>query len=430
MNKTMSNSVLIVDDDAEIRELIAMYLRDHQFHTIEAGDGETALRQFKAHKPDLVLLDVLMPGMDGFAVCKQMREMSETPIIFLTSKWASEDIVTGLDIGADDYITKPFMPEVLVARVKLHLRRTKPASNEMVRIGDLEIYRDTCEVRYRGTVIPFLAKEFKLFLFLAERPRQVFNSERLYDMLWEFQDGDSRTVMVHISNIRKKLERYAPNVVEIETIKGMGYRLVSLQGRADVPRPPSTRDAIIEAASQLFSESGYEGMTMKEVAKRVGIHPSSIYSFFENKEDLFLHIYRELLNSHRQLAFDTEQFQEGTPIQTRFDGLIRAIMAFQIKESAKMKIFIRMLLMPAGYFEQDAKAELNKLEQVEKKVFTEMFQEGMDRGEIPQGDSEQLAMLLLCMMDGFFWALQRYDEQAFMERFDKIWEQFWRLIQQ
>lgn len=221
--------ILIVEDDAEIRELIAMHLQENQFETREVDSGEAAIEQFHQLQPDLILLDVMMSGMNGFTVCRHIREQSKVPIIFLTSKWEAKDVVEGLDSGGDDYVIKPFLPEVLIARVKANLRRVHFYEQEEVLIfGDLHIARDTFEVRYRGVEIPFLAKEVKLFLFLVQRPKQVFHAEQLYEHLWENAEGDARTVMVHISNIRRKLNEYAPGTVKIETLKGIGYRLVQI----------------------------------------------------------------------------------------------------------------------------------------------------------------------------------------------------------
>ncbi len=228
-------SILIVDDDADIRELIAMYLQEHGFGTIEAQNGEDAILQFRRHQPDLILLDVIMPGMDGYAVCDEIRKQSVVPIIFLTSKWESVDVIKGLESGGDDYITKPFIPDVLAARVKSNLRRVRFSESDVLVYGDLKINRHTFEVFFQGETIPFLAKELKLFIFLAERPKQVFSAEQLYVNLWDaVADGDERTVMVHISKIRRKLNEYAPNSVHIETVKGIGYRFL--------PYPEMRRD--------------------------------------------------------------------------------------------------------------------------------------------------------------------------------------------
>ncbi len=424
-------TVLIVDDDAEIRELIAMYLQDQAYRTVEASDGESALRQFRAYRPDLILLDVILPGMDGFTVGRRIREQSAVPIIFLTSKWESADIVNGLALGGDDYVTKPFMPDVLIARVQLHLRKSRPdAASEVIRFDDLVIHRDTREVCSRGRSIPFLAKEFKLFLYLAERPRQVFSADQLYEQIWDFADGDVRTVMVHISNIRKKLQLHAHDAVRIDTIKGAGYRLVPAEeSNRPATQSPSIRDAIIEAAAELFADRGYEGMTMKEIARQVGIHVSSIYAHFKSKEELFLQIYRSVLSGHLQLISGHTDIPDTYSTKEKLDELLRSVVRFQLQEAGKMKIYIRLLLLPSGYFEQDTKDELIKMEQMEHRMFADMLRKGMDRGEIREGDSDALARLLICFMDGLFWEMQRYDEKLFLERFEQNWEQFWRLVE-
>ena len=220
---------MIVDDDAEIRELISMYLKDQGFQTVEASEGEEAVRNFPLFRPDLVILDVLLPGMDGFIVGEQIRRQSFVPIIYLTSKWETGDIVKGLEVGGDDYVTKPFMPDVLLARVKANLRRAQMSRTyDTIVFGDLEINKETYEVRFRGEEIRFLSKEVKLFIFMAEHPRKAFSADQLYEQVWEYGDGDARTVMVHISNIRRKLKTYAPGTVMIETLKGIGYRLINV----------------------------------------------------------------------------------------------------------------------------------------------------------------------------------------------------------
>lgn len=219
--------ILIVDDDADIRSLIAMYVQDQHMDVIEARNGDEALLLLREHRPDLILLDIIMPGPDGVETCRRMRTQTKAPIIFLTSKWENEDVVNGLEAGGDDYITKPFMPDVLMARIKANLRRVyEYEAEEAMTFGDVHIFRDMFEVRCHDREIPFLPKEVKLFIFLAEHPRQVFHAEQLYEQVWDGGEGDARTVMVHISNIRRKLAEYAPDVVRIETVKGLGYRFV------------------------------------------------------------------------------------------------------------------------------------------------------------------------------------------------------------
>lgn len=190
----------------------------------------------------------------------------------------------------------------------------------------------------------------------------------------------------------------------------------------------STKQAIIEAAAWLFAEKGYEGMTIKEIAKKVGITPPAVYAFFKNKEDVFFHIYKEVLNTHLQVAtYHAEQFQHMTAIQ-QLEQLLREIIDFQYKESFQIKIFMRLLLFPPDIFETDLKAKLCEVEEKERDMFCQIFEKGIKNGEIKEGDSRVYATSFLCMMDGLFWEMQRYDEATFRERFEMIWEHFWQGI--
>lgn len=420
--------ILIASNDPIGLESASAMLRDKGCRMLEADNGETALRLYHVHRPDLVVLDLNLPAIDGLTVCKQIREQSEqTPILLLTGREDLVDIVEGMSRGGSDYLTKPFAPDELARRVNVLLERlVRAESMEWIRYGDLIIHPETAETSCRGRPIPFLAKELKLFLFLALRPKRIFSAEHLYEMLWGHSDGDLRTVMVHISNIRKKLAWYAPDTVHIETIKGMGYRLVPLEPEANDRRDATAKDAIIEAASQLFGEFGYEGMTMKEIAGRVGIHPSAIYQYFENKEDLFVHIYRNVLSGHLQIAALTNDTQLSA--KANLEGMLRSVIEYQVREASKMKIYIRVLLFPTGYFEQDMKAEMNKLERMEWEWFTAVFRTGMESGEVRRGDPEQFANLLITMMDGFFWKMQRTEADEFLDRFEAVWGQFWQFV--
>lgn len=218
--------ILIIDDDAAVRELVAGHLHEAKFETVEAADGYEAIAQFRRCRPDLVLLDIVMPGPDGIAVCRHIRRESQVPIIFLTGQRDAPDVIAGLEAGGDDYIVKPFLPAVLVARIRANLRRTGVYNaTDILMYGDLHIHRDTFDVRFRGKKIPFQPKELKLVLFLAEQPQRVFSVDQLYEAIWGDIGGDPRTVMVHISHIRRKLNEHAPGVIRIETLKGVGYRL-------------------------------------------------------------------------------------------------------------------------------------------------------------------------------------------------------------
>ncbi len=220
--------ILVVEDDADVRQLIVLYLRRHGLDTAEAGDGREALEAFEREKPDLLLLDIMIPHISGWEVCRRVREASKVPILFLSSKWESKDVVAGLEIGGDDYIVKPFVPDVLVARVKANLRRIEPPSPEQagrpLSFGSLRVDPVRCEVWLDGCPIDLLAKEMKLLLFMARHPRQVFSAEQLYEHVWDPLGGDPRTVMVHISRLRRKLEKPGSRVPRIRTVKGIGYK--------------------------------------------------------------------------------------------------------------------------------------------------------------------------------------------------------------
>lgn len=428
MKALTGKTVLVVDDDPELRELITLYLRDHQLETIEAGGGLEAIKQCRSHRPDLVLLDVMMPDLDGYETARMIRAEFQVPIIFLTSKMEASEMVAGLEI-ADDYVTKPFVPEVLVARVNARLRRTdKGHPPAVIAFNQLAIHLDADTALFRGNEIPLLAKEFKLLKFFAERPRQLFDAEQLYEHLWTFGEGDTRTVMVHISNLRKKLAIHAPDSVHIETVKGLGYRLVPVEPNPAAPSKPTMQEAIVEAATVLFAERGYEGMTMKEIARKVGISASSIYSVFKNKEELFLQIYRQVLDNHLQLAVSAASFAHAPDVKSRFDELVEAIIRFQLNESDKMKIYVRMLLLSGHQVGLETRKQLMKLEEEEEALFSEWIEAGMARGEFRREDSRAWAMMLICLLDGFFWQMQRHPERSFMARFEVVWAKFWEML--
>lgn len=189
----------------------------------------------------------------------------------------------------------------------------------------------------------------------------------------------------------------------------------------------STRQAIIEAAARLFAEKGYEGMTMKEIAREVGIKAPSLYAFFESKEDILLHIYRNVMTEHFQVAV-LGLGDRDKPMKAQLYDLLHAIMVFQLKEKLPIRIFMRLLLFPPAVFQIDLKAEFLKLEDKEKELYSRMFKRGMESGEIRETDSDALAELLLCILDGLFWEMQRFDEEKFWKRFHVVWEQFWEGI--
>ena len=224
--------ILIVDDDASIAELIALYLNKECYDTKIVGDGEEALREFPLYKPDLVLLDLMLPGMDGYQVCREMRMLSDTPVIMLSSKGEVFDKVLGLELGADDYMIKPFDSKELVARVKAVLRRyhgKSPRQDPGSQVGDYVEYPDLIvnltnySVLYKGHTVEMPPKELELLYFLASSPNQVFTREQLLDHIWGYEYlGDTRTVDVHIKRLREKLDNNEN--WSISTVWGIGYK--------------------------------------------------------------------------------------------------------------------------------------------------------------------------------------------------------------
>ena len=224
------NKVLIVDDEAKICELIRLYVEKEGYSAIIATDGARAVEKFTEEKPDIVLLDIMLPVKDGWQVCREIRAVSDTPIIMLTAKGETFDKVLGLELGADDYIVKPFEPKELIARMKAVLRRaeTRPApqqeaSGELVFDG-LRIGRETYEIYLDGKKIEMPPKEFELLYFLAKNKNRVYTRDQLLDEIWGYEFfGDSRTVDVHIKRIREKIESEGKNW-QLKTVWGVGYK--------------------------------------------------------------------------------------------------------------------------------------------------------------------------------------------------------------
>ncbi len=223
--------ILIVDDDNNIAELISLYLTKECFETQIVNDGEEALATFDTFEPNLILLDLMLPGIDGYQVCREIRAKSQTPIIMLSAKGEIFDKVLGLELGADDYIIKPFDSKELVARVKAVLRRYQPAkvtpttnSNiKMVEYKDLIINQTNYSVVYMGNTIDMPPKELELLYFLAASPNQVFTREQLLDHIWGYEYvGDTRTVDVHIKRLREKIKDHANWA--LSTVWGIGYK--------------------------------------------------------------------------------------------------------------------------------------------------------------------------------------------------------------
>ena len=232
--------ILIVDDDENIAELISLYLVKECFDTEIVTNGLDALESFKTYQPNLILLDIMLPGMDGYEVCQEIRKSSNVPIIMLSAKGEVFDKVLGLKIGADDYIMKPFDSNELVARVRAVLRRFQPVtqtavtdssrSGEFVEYSNLNINLTNYTVTYCGKNIEMPPKELELFYFLASNPNQVFTREQLLDKIWGYDYiGDTRTVDVHIKRLREKLPNSADNNWSITTVWGIGYKFETKQ---------------------------------------------------------------------------------------------------------------------------------------------------------------------------------------------------------
>lgn len=226
--------ILIVDDDNNIAELISLYLIKECFDTLIVNDGEEALTQFKEYNPNLMLLDLMLPGIDGYDVCREIRRNSKIPIIMLSAKGEVFDKVLGLELGADDYMIKPFDSKELVARVKAVLRRFHVApdhaakavpaqSGDFVQYPDLIINQSNYSVLYYGNTIEMPPKELELFYFLASHPNQVFTREQLLDHIWGYEYiGDTRTVDVHIKRLREKIKDHT--AWSLSTVWGIGYK--------------------------------------------------------------------------------------------------------------------------------------------------------------------------------------------------------------
>jgi two-component system response regulator MtrA len=221
----MTTRILVVDDDTALAEMIGIVLRSEGLEPTFCADGSGALDAFRASKPDLVLLDLMLPGMDGIQVCSQIRAESGTPIIMLTAKSDTADVVAGLESGADDYIVKPFNPKELVARIRTRLRPTPTQSADRLLIGDLEVDVIGHEVRRGDKRINLTPLEFDLLLALASKPQQVFTREMLLEQVWGYHyKADTRLVNVHVQRLRAKIEDDPDNPRIVMTVRGVGYR--------------------------------------------------------------------------------------------------------------------------------------------------------------------------------------------------------------
>ena len=236
-----AKTILIVDDEQPIREILVYNLRKEGYNTIEASDGLTAVDMALEKKPDLILLDIMLPKLDGLSVCKRIKNSLNVPILMLTAKDGEIDKILGLELGADDYITKPFSVRELVARVKANLRKVEAVSNNMnidakreekkdskIKVGDLELDLDKFEVKVRGEIIDLTLREFEVLKFLASQPEQVVTRETLLEKVWGYEYyGDIRTVDVTIRRIREKIEKDTSAPKILITKRGVGYYIAT-----------------------------------------------------------------------------------------------------------------------------------------------------------------------------------------------------------
>lgn len=218
--------VMVVDDDEHIRELITLYLEKESYRVLAAAHGAQAVQLFKQQPADIIVLDIMMPEMDGWDVCREIRKTSDAPILMLSAKGESFDRILGLELGADDYMVKPFEPKELIARVKAILRRCQPQQpiKRQLNFPNLVIDLEEYVVKVAGQVIELAPKEIELLYFLATNPNQVFTREQLIEKVWGYDYlGDTRTIDVHVKRVRSKLE-HAQQTWSIKTVWGVGYK--------------------------------------------------------------------------------------------------------------------------------------------------------------------------------------------------------------
>jgi DNA-binding response OmpR family regulator len=223
-------TVLVVDDEPIVRDVVVRYLRRDGFETLEAGDGDEARELIERDRPELVVLDLMLPGTDGLALCRWIRAQSNLPVIMLTAHGDEADRIVGLELGADDYVTKPFSPRELAARVRAVLRRTTKAPTPPVarlEFDELDLDAGTREAHAHGRTLKLTAKEFDLLYFLASNPRRVFSRDQLMQSVWGYEAAlDTGTVTVHVRRLRSKIELDPASPRHLETVWGVGYRFV------------------------------------------------------------------------------------------------------------------------------------------------------------------------------------------------------------
>src|SRR5919106_1939525 len=229
-----ASMVLVVDDDSRLREIVGMALEDEGYGVRTTDSAEEAVEVLERDEPDLLILDVMLPGKDGFELCREIRTRSPVPILMLTAKTDTVDVVVGLESGADDYVTKPFVTKELVARIRALLRRARFPEREAARkmvVGDLEIVPEAATVTKRGQPIRLTKTEFKLLCAMATRPNQVFTRELLLQQVWEYDYfGDSRLVDVHVRRLRGKIEDDPGDPRIVQTVRGLGYKITAASG--------------------------------------------------------------------------------------------------------------------------------------------------------------------------------------------------------
>ena len=224
----MGTKILAVEDDERIREAVKLALEDEGWTVEGAGSGEEAVDLFSQHVPDVVLIDIMLPGIDGFELCRTLRRSSDVPIVMVTARNDTHDVVAGLEAGADDYLTKPFAPKELSARIRALLRRVRPiaSGHERLAFGDLELIPEEGKVLRGGTEVHLTKTEFRLLCELAENRGKVFSREELLDKVWGYDYfGDGRLVDVHIRRLRTKVETDPAAPRHVVTVRGLGYRL-------------------------------------------------------------------------------------------------------------------------------------------------------------------------------------------------------------
>ncbi|MGE5588766.1 MAG: winged helix-turn-helix domain-containing protein [Clostridia bacterium] len=230
-------TILVVDDEAVVRKVVEHHLAREGFRVVVGKDGSSVFELVRFHNPDLIILDILLPDLDGFEICREIRKRSDIPIIFLTSKGDSSDVILGLGVGGDDYVVKPFNPKELIARVRAHLRRSRQRNaacevsgqrdgqRETISYPGLEIDLSGRTVLAGGSPVELTNKEFELLVLLAQNPNRVFSYHQLLESVWQFKyDVDYRTVMVHVNRLRKKIEPDPSKPRYIVTVRGIGYK--------------------------------------------------------------------------------------------------------------------------------------------------------------------------------------------------------------